>query len=310
MAVREAAPVHVEPARQLSRSGPLAVKADVEDQGPEGLGVRALADGLHLGEEHSGEILEARLVIFCRRRDYRRTARGCRRTGFRPGFTARCACGLREQRLPVLLGAGRDPCPWFLGLRKSTDRRAGSLPIRFFGWIQETESDAALARRGKGQPVKAGERRGNSAAALGQPAAEPAHRAAQLPDFRGRSGDLAVGAAKGAGAADDPPAEVAGGVSDPYRCPGYFFALLGHPANPLAGRRPVLLGVPVGRRNPGEEPANPDPESVESWPRLSEPRADSVESWRCLFRSLEEAERGHAARDANTMTIGAFRYSS
>ena len=176
--------------------------------------------------------------------------------------------------------------------RELSRRRLGFFPIRSFGRIQQAQADRTLPPVGTHQSAQTGESCGDPSPAFGKPAAETPYRPAHLPDLGCRSADLSVRSAKRARGSDHSPAEIASGVSDPDRSPRDLFPFGRDLADSLPRRGPVLPEVSVGLRNPGKDPADPDPESAEPRPGFPEPRANGVESGRRLFGWFEEAEGG------------------
>ena len=125
VAVREASPVHVKPAGELGRGGPVAVAADFEDQRAQGFWVRPRTDRGGTADEHLGEAVEAGVSFGVCRRGRRRLAR-C--------FRLRSCC----RRFRTLLGFGVP------GVRAAASRRQ---TVRPGGLAPPVSGVAAAAAR-------------------------------------------------------------------------------------------------------------------------------------------------------------------
>ena len=250
-------------------------------------------DRVRPAEEHLGEPLEASLAVRFGSRGCRRLVPRFRLKRLRQRFRALPGGRFSECRTCALFTERPGRGAWLRRFRELSRGRLGLFPIRSFGRIQQTEPGRALPPVGTHQSPQRGESRGYPASAFGHPPAETTHCPARLPDLRDRPTDLSVGPAKGPGSSDDPPAEIASGVSDPDCSPRHLLALGRDLANSLPGCRPVLPEISVGRRDSGQDPANPDPDAVEPRPRFSA----ATRGWRQVrVASLPVSRRGGGGR--------------
>ena len=270
--------MHGEPARELGGGGPFPPPTDLENEGTEAVPPGPWFEPLDPGNEdlgQTGKTVRRFGGVACRVRVSGRLDPGSRRRRQRL-FVA----GLHGFFSPLRRARTMRP-----GVRGGGLRSPRSVGLRCHGRVEQAESGCAISAQDAGQTADAGEGRGNSRSALGQPAAESQHRSAQFPDFRRRAADLSVGPAQGPGASDDAPADPARCVSDPNRDPRRFFALDRDPVNPLASCGPVLPDVSVGRSNAGADPADPEPHAAEPRARFPDPGADGVEArWGLIER--------------------------
>ena len=272
--------MHGEPARELGGGGPFPPPTDLENEGTEAVPPGPWFEPLDPGNEDLGQTGKAVRIW-----DFPSTGHRFGGSACRVRVSGRLDLGSRRRRQRLFVAGLRG---LFSPLRRARTMRpavrgVGLRSPRFVGLrchrrVQQAESGYASSAQAAGQTADAGEGRGDSCSALGQPAAESQHRSAQFPDFRRRAADLSVGPAQGPGASDNAPADLASCVSDPNRDPRRFFALDRDPVNPLASRWPVLSEVLVGRSEPVADPADPEPDAAEPRPPFPHPGADGVEA--------------------------------
>ncbi len=154
--------MHVKPAREFLRCGPVAVAADVEDQGAQGFRVGPVPDRIRHRDEHLGEPLEAAQPVLLGSRGCRRLARRFRLPALRRRFRGLPGGGLRKCRARALVPGRLGRVARLRRLRKWSRRRLGESRLRFFGWVQQAEPVRALAPSGWEQSAQAGEGRRDS----------------------------------------------------------------------------------------------------------------------------------------------------
>ena len=143
VAVRQAPPVHVKPASEFGRGGPVAVAAGVEDQRAHGFRVRPRPDRGGIADEHLGETLEAGVLVILGGRRCWLLARCFRLAGFCPRFRMFAGRDARKCRSTPL--AGRPARKARLrGFLRSSRRTLGGL----------LQPPLLLRRAHNGEPAK------------------------------------------------------------------------------------------------------------------------------------------------------------